>query len=115
MRQCIEDANIAMHVALETLAARCPEWLREVALQHWYEVYAPGAAITVPADPAKQQAMAQALGRDIAALLSAVDADAPALLQVPALRVLVELWEDCFQAGESLADGDKDCEEVPMP
>jgi transposase len=41
---CLHQAQQAMNQALEVLAVRCPQWLRKIALPHWYGRYNP----TVP-------------------------------------------------------------------
>lgn len=89
-----------MRLALEALAAYRPEWLRAIALPHWYERY--GLVLTdfrLPRAKAKQEALALDIGRDGLHLVDALNQpDAPSqAASLPAVRVLVQVWQQQFE------------------
>ncbi len=89
-----------MRLALEALADYRADWLRAIALPHWYERY--GLLLTdfrLPRSKAKQEALALDIGRDGFHLLDALDqADAPSqAAALPAVRVLAQVWQQQFE------------------
>lgn len=64
----------AMHAALEGLASKHPEWLRQVSSPHWYVRYNPAASSLTPLIPReKPELTAREVGDDAQYLLDRVD------------------------------------------
>ena len=76
----------AMHMALEVLASRHPEWLREVSLPHWYERYRPNATWEQQLGSSDPVTCADLIGMDIRYVLERI---APQSL--PGMRSLEEV------------------------
>lgn len=90
-----------LRLALEALADYRPEWLRQIALAHWYERYSLVlTGFRLPRTKAKQEALALDIGRDGFHLLAAVrQPDAPSLAaSLPAVQVLAQVWQQQFEA-----------------
>jgi transposase len=86
----VEELAEAMSLALETLAARQPDWLRAMSLPHWYGRYGPKLA-TLYRSSCKEEheALARAIGADISYLLEAIaEADVPDLALLPEVQAL---------------------------
>lgn len=89
----------AMRQALETLAARYPDWLREVSPPYWYERYDRETELSLFSSSEEQERLAQAIGADIAYLLEAIArSDAPALAALPEVRTLRRTWQQEFES-----------------
>jgi transposase len=94
-----------MRLALEALAPYRPDWLRSIALPHWYERYS--LVLTdfrLPRAKAKQEALALDIGRDGFHLLDALHRpDVPSqAATLPETLVLAQIWQQQF---ERHADG----------
>ena len=89
-----------MRLALETLADERPEWLRRIALPHWYERYSLVlTGFRLPRAKEKQEALALEIGQDGFYLLDALAAaDVPeSTRQLPAVQVLAQVWQQQFE------------------
>lgn len=89
-----------MRLALEALAADQPEWLRRVALPHWYERYSLVlTGFRLPRSKEKQEALALAIGRDGFYLLDALTVAAvpAATHQSAAVQLLTQVWQQQFE------------------
>ena len=89
-----------MRLAVEALAAYRPEWLRAIALPHWYERYS--LVLTgyrLPRAKDKQEALALEIGRDGFHLLDALKRpDVPSqAAALPELTVLAQVWQQQFE------------------
>jgi hypothetical protein len=87
----LELARATVRHALDVLASVAPDWLRARARREWVERYhGRGDEARLPKGKGAQRALAEAIGADGVALLSAVHAlDAPSWLRsVPAVEVL---------------------------
>ncbi len=89
-----------LRLALEALAADRPDWLRSIALSHWYERYS--LVLTdfrLPRTKEKLDALALDIGRDGFHLLDALQQpDAPnQAATLPALRVVTQVWAQQFE------------------
>lgn len=88
----------AINLALEALAAQRPEWLRAIALPHWYKRY-DGLTLTnqIPHSEIEQSALARALGSDAQHLLQAVlGLDMQAAADVLEIHNLQKVYQDQF-------------------
>ena len=94
----LENARAGMRLAMETLAAQHPEWLRAISLPHWYERYGPNVAWpSLPGSRDQREALTQAIGADISHLLRAVaEADSPAIGGLREVQALQRLWQQEF-------------------
>lgn len=92
-------AQQAMNQALEVLAARFPQWLRKIALPHWYGRYNP----TVPRlDVAillgQQRFLIEEIASDIHHLLEKVDqSGSREISELPEVKLLEQVWLQQFQ------------------
>ncbi|MEJ2560763.1 MAG: hypothetical protein P8186_31990, partial [Anaerolineae bacterium] len=86
----VEELAEAMSLALETLAARQPDWLRAMSLPHWYGRYGPKLARLYRSSCKEEhEALAQAIGADISYLLEAIaEAGDPDLARLPEVQAL---------------------------
>ena len=89
-----------MRLALEALAPYRPDWLRSIALPHWYERYS--LVLTdfrLPRAKEKQEALALDIGRDGFQLLDALNRpDVPSqAATLPEMRVLAQVWQQQFE------------------
>jgi transposase len=94
--QCVGET---LRFALNSLAVTAPEWLREHSKPEWVERYAERAVDhPIEAGKEKRRALAEQIGADGDALLSAIyAADAPAWLrEVPAIEILRRVWLQQF-------------------
>lgn len=88
----------AMNQALEVLAVRFPQWLRKIALPHWYGRYNP----TVPRlDVAillgQQRFLMEEIGSDIHHLLEKVDqSGSREICELHEVKVLNQVWSHLF-------------------
>lgn len=96
----VELVAETMRLAVEALADYRPEWLRMIALPHWYERY--GLVLTsfrLPRAKHKQEELALEIGRDGFHLLDALHRpDVPSqAATLPAVIVLAQVWEQQFE------------------
>lgn len=94
-----------MRLALEALAEYRPEWLRTIALPHWYERYSLVlTGFRLPRSKQQQEALALDIGRDGFHLLAALQRpDVPSqAASWPEILVLAQVWQQQF---DSQADG----------
>jgi transposase len=102
----LECVGETMRHALETLAVVAPIWLRHQARPDWKERYEYRIQeYRLPASKADRVALAETIGADGFALLTALnDGSAPAWLrEVPALQTLRRVWIQQFYAPSGLA------------
>lgn len=93
-----------MNSAVEALAAAHPEWLRTIALPHWYRRYY-YKQTTSQAQRASKNLMAslQSIGDDGRHLLEAVEKSKnPELMKLPEIRTIRHEWQNQFEK-----DGDQ--------
>jgi transposase len=91
----LECVGETLRATLNALAVVAPDWLRARVGTDWFDRYgARFEAYRLPKDEAERQALAEAIGRDGVALLTALFAeDAPAwLCEVPIVDVLRRTW-----------------------
>jgi transposase len=89
-----------MRLALEELADYRPEWLRSIALPHWYERYSLVlTGFRLPKTKAQQEALALAIATDGFYLLGAIaHPDAPSqAASLPTVLILVQVWQQQFE------------------
>ncbi len=89
-----------MRLALEALADYRPDWLRQIALPHWYERYSLRLTdFRLPRTKEKQEALAMDIGRDGFHLLQALTRqDVPSqAASLPAVQVLAQVWQQQFE------------------
>ena len=89
-----------MRLAVEALSVYRPEWLRLIALPHWYERYSLMlTSFRLPRAKAQQEQLALDIGRDGFHLLDALQRpDAPSqAATLPEVIVLAQVWEQQFE------------------
>ena len=91
----LERVGETLRAALNEVATVAPEWLQAVAPPHWYERY--GRRIEnyrLPKTEAARLALAAEIGADGQQLLGMLNAatEQPELAQMPAVRVLRQVW-----------------------
>lgn len=101
----LERIGEAVCQALEAIAAARPEWLRAVALAHWYERYKQGGiGIRFPSTSEKQKALANALGSDCHYLLEVIsEAGVQELADLPEISWLQRVWREQYDLKEGVA------------
>ena len=92
----LERVGETLRAALNELAMMAPEWLQALAPADWYERY--GRRVEnyrLPKTDAARLEYATTIGADGHHLLTAIDAakDLPWLTELPAMRVLRQVWE----------------------
>jgi hypothetical protein len=99
----VAEAARAMRQVLEALAAREPEWLRQIALPHWYERYGhPLGVGALPASEGERAVLLTAIGEDVSYLLEAArEARVPSLDALPEVLALRQLWQERLEWGEA--------------
>src|SRR6266700_3789806 len=95
----LERVGETLRAALNSLAVVAPDWLRNVVPAVWYERY--GSRVEnydLPKTETARRQLAAAIGADSQLLLDAVDAavELPWLREVPAVRVLRQLWAEQY-------------------
>ncbi|MBI5653247.1 MAG: hypothetical protein HZC40_22795, partial [Chloroflexi bacterium] len=96
VRNSLDLVGDAMRVALEALSAYWPEWMRDIALPHWYERYnVQFSTFRLPRAAASRAATLAAIQEDGRYLLQIVrQRDAPALAAtLMEIRKLETLWQ----------------------
>jgi transposase len=94
----LERLAEAMHITLEALATRQPEWLRTVTLPHWYERYSRVlAASLLPHYQKGQEDLARAIGMDARYLLDKIGDRPAALALLPEVQGLRQEWQQQFE------------------
>jgi transposase len=89
-----------LRLALEALGDYRPDWLRTIALPHWYERYSLRLTdFRVPKSPEKREALALEIARDGFYLLETLQrSDVPSqAANLPALQVLAQVWQQQFR------------------
>jgi hypothetical protein len=88
-----------MSNVVEALAASYPEWLRTIALPHWYRRYYYKQAPDHNARASKNiKASLQSVGEDGRHLLEAVEkSENPGLMKLPEIRTLRREWQSQFE------------------
>ena len=101
----LEQTAEAMCLALEAVAARQPEWLRMIALSHWYERYNRALLYShLPHTIKEQEALAQAIGSDALHLLETVaGSNGSGLARLPEVQNLRQMWDRQFEQQEGQA------------
>jgi len=95
----LERVGETVRAALDVLATVAPEWLAAVAPPAWHERYDPRVEnYHLPKSEAARSALAAGIGADGQQLLAAVAAaaDQPWLAQLPAVRVLRQVWAEQY-------------------
>ena len=97
------ETREAIGAALEALASSDPEWLRSVALPHWFERYdRQFTSQQLPKPQEKLESLVQAIGADIAYLLQATEkADVPDLALLPEVQALRRVWRQQSEGDDS--------------
>jgi transposase len=99
-RNRLNQTQQAMQQALEVLAFRFPEWLRKVALPHWYGRY---NHVTPRLEAAtllgQQRFFMKEMAEDIHHLLNEVQrSDASGVRELHEIKALDQIWKRQFQA-----------------
>ena len=96
----LNRAQQAMHQALEVLAARFPDWLRKVALPHWYGRYNHATPrLEVAILLGQQRFFMEEIGADIHHLTNEIDqSGSKEMGELPEIKVLNQLWSQQFHA-----------------
>jgi transposase len=92
----LERVGETMRAALNELAVVAPDWLQVLAPPVWYERYSCRVEnYRLPKSETARVELATAIGADGRQLLAMVDAavEQPWLAQLPAIHVLLEVWE----------------------
>lgn len=95
--ECIGET---LRQALNALAKAAPNWLRQSVPQDWLTSYArPFSDYRLPQAKDKRNHLAEQIGEDGRVLLELLaDAHAPAgLVELPAVRVLQQVWQQQFE------------------
>lgn len=89
----------AMYQALEVLTLTDPEWLRQIALPHWYERYSRRKRITFwPNGKGEWLTMTHEIGADINYLLGEIDrSHQPAITSLREIQLLRQACEEHFE------------------
>jgi transposase len=95
----LNRAQQAMHQALEVLALQFPQWLRKVALPHWYGRYNRATPrLEVAMLLGQQRFLMEEIGADIHHLLSEVhQSGSRELNELHEIKVLSQIWAQQFQ------------------
>jgi transposase len=96
----LNQVQQAVQQALEVLAFRFPEWLRKVALPHWYGRYNHGTPrLEVAMLLGQQRFLIEEMGGDIQHLLNEVQrSDTSEVRELHEIKALNQIWEQQFQA-----------------
>lgn len=100
-----EIVTETMSHAIEALAASQPEWLRSIALPHWYKRYDQiGPLFNHPRALEDVKAMLLSVGKDGQYLLRAIEKSGlPILMEIPEVGILYREWQCQFeQEGQQL-------------
>lgn len=102
-RNRTEEIINCMNNAIEATAASQPEWLRSIALPHWYErYYRKSGSMRIPNMSQQIESLVQIIGEDGAHLLNVIDnSGPPALAGLPEIRVLRRQWQWQFESDGS--------------
>jgi hypothetical protein len=97
---CLQQAQQAMHQALEILAVRFPQWLRKIALPHWYGRYNPTLPrLDVAILLGQQRFFMEEIASDIHHLLEKVRQSGSCEIGgLAEIKVLEQVWSRQFQA-----------------
>jgi transposase len=114
--------HLAMNQALEALAARFPQWLRTIALPHWYGRYNPTISLfDITILPAQQRFFMEEIELDIRYLLEKVQQDSTReISELNEIRSLKQVWLQQLQTLKPLESdrlellSPKDCESCSM-
>jgi hypothetical protein len=114
--------HLAMNQALEALAARFPQWLRTIALPHWYGRYNPTISLfDITILPAQQRLFMEEIELDIRYLLEKVQQDSTReISELNEIRSLKQVWLQQLQTLKPLESdrlellSPKDCESCSM-
>lgn len=88
----------AMYQALGALAGKYPEWLRQIALPHWYGRFSDLSSATLPASKHQQELAMQKLGADIQHLLEEVQrSNFRGIKEMQEVRALQHIWERQYE------------------
>jgi hypothetical protein len=93
-----------MHQALEGLAARYPEWLRRVALPHWYGRYNHATPrLEVAMLLGQQRFLMEEMGADIHHLIDEIHrSGSKEMAELQEIKVLIQVWSQQFH-GQNLS------------
>jgi transposase len=93
----LERLAETMRMTLEALATHRPEWLRTVALPHWYERYNRVlSTCRLPPSEKEQEDLAQAIGTDALYLLEKIGGMDSDLALMPEVQSLWQEWHQQF-------------------
>jgi transposase len=89
----------AMYQALGALAGKYPEWLRQIALPHWYGRFSElTSEHNLPASTRQQELAMQKLGADIQYLLEEVQrSNLSGIKEMQEIRALQHIWEHQYE------------------
>jgi transposase len=102
----LDHAQQAMNQVLQILAARSPDWLRTVALPHWYGRYNRAAPrLEVAVLLGQQRFLMEEIGADIHHLLEKVEQSGSRELgELDEVKALNQLWVQHFKVPNLTAD-----------
>ena len=89
----------AMYRALGALASKYPEWLRQIALPHWYGRFNDLSSAANPSTSIRQQELTvQKLGADVHHLLEEVQrSNLSGIRELQEIRTLQRIWERQYE------------------
>lgn len=95
----LNHAQQAMNQVLEVLAARFPDWLRKVALPHWYGRYNHATPrLEVAILLGQQQFLMEEIGADIHHLLEKIrQSGSDELVELQEVKALNQVWSQQFR------------------
>jgi transposase len=90
----LNRVHLVMNQALEALAARFPQWLRTIALPHWYGRYNPAIGLfDITILPEQQRFFMEEIGLDIGYLLEKVrQRSTREIGELNEIRSLKQVW-----------------------
>lgn len=103
----LHRAQQAMNQALEVLAVRFPQWLRKIALPHWYGRYNPTAPrLELAILLGQQQFLMEEISSDIHHLLEKIQQSGlHEISELHEVRVLKQIWLQQFNRSNQIPSG----------
>ena len=101
---CVQESTEAMSQMLEAVASLDPDWLRQIALPHWYQRYGRASPGSAQASLEGTSApLLDAIRGDVSYLLEVAHrVGAPELETLPEMHALQELWHHRFEPLDDL-------------
>ena len=99
---CLSTGFQAISEVLDILATSQPEWLRYIALPHWYDRYGfQQMKITLAGNKAELEAVTRGIGADGTYLLKEIsESNNQVLADLPQVSTLKQVWRDQYSSLE---------------